>query len=125
MQHHPGGQSTHTVDGHKQQFAGLNNFKELFQVFEYPDKHLVFAELEVGVVAVGTVVDDAVHVEVQVVKLREGTRANGLVDKGVALREPAVKLGDTCCMRCTVCGVQWGSDLWRMAMWPNYVANNI
>jgi hypothetical protein len=44
---------------------------------------------------VGAVVDDAVHVEVEVIELGNAVLGDQLRDSRIALREPPEELGDT------------------------------
>ena len=56
---------------------------------------LTDSEVRVVIVGVGADVDDAVHVKVQVVELRDLVLLDHFTEAGVALTEPAVELGDT------------------------------
>ncbi len=66
------------------------------QVSEDAHYHLIFRELDVGVVAVRAVVDDAVHVQIKVIHDRHNRGPSRHVDQRVALAEPSIKLGDAC-----------------------------
>ena len=60
----------------------------------YPQDHVAFGEDvgDVEVTGVGAAVDDAVHVEVEVVEFgEEGFVGDHLVDLGVALGEPSLQ----------------------------------
>ena len=56
---------------------------------------LTDSEVRVVIVGVGADVDDAVHVKVQVVELRDLILLDHFTEAGVALAEPAVELGDS------------------------------
>lgn len=56
-----------TIDCHEQQLLGLDDLKQAVQVIEDAYNHLCLCELGIGVVSVGAVVDDAIHVQVQIV----------------------------------------------------------
>ncbi|KAK4127640.1 hypothetical protein N657DRAFT_220882 [Parathielavia appendiculata] len=56
-----------TVDGHEKQLLGLDLAKEMFDVVEDGDEHLLLGETEVNIVRVlvRTVVNDAVHIQLR------------------------------------------------------------
>ena len=92
----PCGARGRTVDSHEEQLLWLHDLDQLLQVRKDLDNHLRLCQPRAGVVAVRAVVDDAVHVQVQVVHDWHAGAGNGLVDERVALAEPAVKLWDAC-----------------------------
>ena len=56
---------------------------------------LTDAEVRIVIVGVGADVDDAIHVEVEIVKLWDLVLLHHLAEAGVPLTQPPVKLGDT------------------------------
>lgn len=88
--------SKRTVDCHKQQLLRLDDMHQLVQILKSLGDHLIFGELPTGVVAVSTVVYDAVHVEVEVVNQGNLSSCYRLVYKRVPLAEPTIKLRDAC-----------------------------
>jgi hypothetical protein len=87
----------HTIDCQEDQPAGLHDLYEFVEVSKDTHDHLGLGELESWVICMRAVVDDAVHVEVEVVDLwRRIRRSDGHVEQRIALTEPAVKLGDSC-----------------------------
>ncbi len=73
----------------------LDHPEEDLDVVEDALEYLLLRDPEVGVVVVGVRadVDDAVHVEVQVVELGDLVLLHHLAQAGVALAQPAVELG--------------------------------
>ena len=86
----------YTVDGHEEQLLGLHDLEQLVHVVEDLHDHLRLCKLGARVVAMRAVVDDAVHVQVQVVDLGDVGLRDGLVDEWVSLAHPSVELGDAC-----------------------------
>jgi hypothetical protein len=71
----------------------------MLDVIEYFDKHFLFREAGFcgrGIVVVSAVVNDTVHVQVEIVKLGDAVLGDELGNGGIALREPAEEFGDTC-----------------------------
>lgn len=66
------GPRCHTVDGHEEHLAWLDHAEQHLNVVEDVSKDLLlrYAEMGIGIVRVRAHVDDAVHVQIQVVKLR-------------------------------------------------------
>ena len=56
---------------------------------------LADSEVRIVIVGMGADVDDAVHVQVQVVKLRNLVFLHNFTETGIPLTEPSVELGDT------------------------------
>lgn len=69
----------------------------MLDVVEYSYEHLVFAQTELCVVRilVGTVVNDAVHVEIQTIEFGDSVLSNELGDGRIALGEPPEEFGNT------------------------------
>ena len=88
-----------TVDGHEEELLGLDLAEQMLDVVEDLDEHLIFGKPclggRVGVV-VGAVVNDTVHVEVEVIELGNAVFGDELGYGRIPLREPAEELGDTC-----------------------------
>ena len=88
-----------TVNGHEEELLRLDLPEQMLDIVEYLDEHLVFGQTlgggGVGVI-VGTVVNDAVHVQVKTVELGDTILGDELRDGRVALGEPTKELGDTC-----------------------------
>ena len=104
----------HTVNGHEEQLLGLHDLEQLVQVVEDFNNHLRLRELRSRIIAMRTVVDDAVHVQVQVVNLGDVGLRNGLIDEGVPLAQPPVKLGDACSPTYTIsCGSYTSREVCR------------
>lgn len=61
----------HTVDRHEEKFLRLDHVEQKFEIEENVLENLFLCDTKVYVVVVGmrAVVDDAVHVEIQVVEL--------------------------------------------------------
>ena len=85
-----------TIDSHEQQKLGLDDMDQFIQVVENFQGHLCLCELATWVVPMGTVVYDSVHIKVQVVHNGHACARNRLVDKRIALAQPAIKLGNPC-----------------------------
>ena len=77
--------------------SGLYHSEQKLDVMENVLEYLLLTDSEVRVVivGVGADVDDAVHVKVQVVELRDLVLLDHFTEAGVALAEPAVELGDS------------------------------
>ena len=77
--------------------SGLYHSEQELDVMENVLEYLLLTDSEVRVVivGVGADVDDAVHVKVQVVELRDLVLLHHLTEAGVALAEPPIKLGDS------------------------------
>ena len=89
----------HAVDGHEEQLLGLGDLRDhAVNVAEDGQHHLAQGQAAGRAVVVGVRarVDDAVHVQVQVVDLRQQCAVGDhLVDLRVTLAEPAIELGNT------------------------------
>ena len=85
-----------TVNGHEEQLLRLHDLEQLVQVVENFHNHLRLRQLGARIIAMRAVVDDAVHVQVQVVDLGDVGLRNGLVDQRIPLAQPPVELGDAC-----------------------------
>jgi hypothetical protein len=86
-----------TINRHEHQFAWLHDVDQLVQVAEDAYDHLRLCQLQVGVVRMRTVMNNAIHVQVQVVHLGRGLCCcDWHVEQWVPLTEPAVELGDSC-----------------------------
>lgn len=87
----------HTVDSHEQELLRLSNADELVEVVEDFQNHVLLRQPDAALrIAMGAVVDHAVHVQVQVVDDRHDRAATRLVDERIPLAQPSVELGDTC-----------------------------
>lgn len=92
-----------TVDGQEHELLGLGDLDEFVQVHEDAQHHLCLCQAQRGVVRVRAVVDDAVHVEVQVVDLRGRLgRCHGHIKERIPLAQPPVELWYPC-VRVCVC----------------------
>ena len=69
-----------TVNSSKEKLLRLDDLEELLYVGEDLQDHLLLCELYIGVIAVCTVVNDAIHVQVEVVNDWHMRAGNGLVD---------------------------------------------
>jgi len=78
---------SNTVHGHEEQLFRFDLPEQMFNVVEYPDEHLIFAQAELRVIRVfvGAVVDDTVHVEVEGVELGDTILGDELRDRRIAL----------------------------------------
>ena len=85
-----------TVNGHEEEFLGLDYLKQLLQVVEDLYDHLRFCELCAWIIAMRAVVDDPVHVQIQVVHFWHVGLCNRLIDERVSLAQPSIKLRNTC-----------------------------
>ena len=74
------------VDGHKHELLGLDDVEQLVEVHEDLFDHLFFRQFDVWVVPVRAIMDDAIHIEVEVVDDRDDGGTARLVDQRVALR---------------------------------------
>ena len=74
--------------------TGLNHAEQKLNVVKDVLKDLLLADPEVRVVIIGmrADVDDAVHVEIQIVKLRNLIFLDDFTETWIPLRQPAVKL---------------------------------
>ena len=84
-----------TINRSEQQLLGLHDLEELLKVLEDLDNHLVLRELYIRIVSMRAVVDDAIHVQVQVVDHGHMGAGYGLIDQRVPLTQPSVKFGYT------------------------------
>lgn len=86
-----------TVYCHEQHLLWLDYLHQLLQVCKDLQHHGMLIVLDVSSVCVRAVVDDPIHVQVQVVDLWGTLRCRDLlIEQGIPLGEPSVKLGDTC-----------------------------
>lgn len=85
-----------TINGSKEELLRLHDLEQPLDVGENLDDHLLLSQLHVGVVAMCAVVDDTVHVQVEVVHHRHVSAGYRLVDERVPLAQPSVELGDPC-----------------------------
>ena len=85
-----------TINCHKQQPLWLYNLKQLVQVAKDLDDHFLLGKRGAWVISVCAVVNDAVHVQVQVVYERSFANIGWLVEQGVSFAQPSVELGDAC-----------------------------
>ncbi len=69
--------------------------EEFIKVGKDTHNHLIFRHFDVWVVAMCAIVDDAVHIEVEVVNDGDNGSPARLIDERVALAKPAVKFRDT------------------------------
>lgn len=53
-----------TVDGHEQQLPRLDDLNQLVDVMKDLDHHIVLGQLDLALVRMGAIVDDAVHVQI-------------------------------------------------------------
>ena len=83
------------VDRHIEELLGADDAYEAADVAKGLHEDLaLLLHAEASRVVVRTVVDDAVHVQVEVVELRDLLRGDVLIDQRVALREPAIETRD-------------------------------
>ena len=77
--------------------SGLHHSKQKLNIMENILENLLLTDSEVRIVivGVGADVDDAVHVEVEVVKLWDLVLLHHLAEAGVPFTKPPVELGDT------------------------------
>jgi hypothetical protein len=85
-----------TIYCSKEELLWLDDLEEPLYVGENLEDHLLFCQLNVRVIAMSTIVDDAVHVQVKVVDYGHLRACYGLVDQRIPLAEPAVEFGDSC-----------------------------
>lgn len=86
-----------TIYSHEQHLLWLDYLHQLFQVCEYLQHHSMLVVLDVSAICVRAVVDDPIHVQVQVVDLWGTLRCRDLlIEKGISFGKPSVELGDTC-----------------------------
>ena len=85
-----------TINGHKEQPLWLDNLKQLVKVGENLDYHLLLSELRARIIAVRTIVNDAVHVEVQIVNYRRFANISWLVEQRVSFAQPAIEFRNPC-----------------------------
>lgn len=102
------GSGRHPIDGDVEEFLGFDDLRD-DPVDIVPDvfHHFFLCEAlgDFLVVGVGAGVDDAVHVQVEVVEFgEEGQVGDDVVDGDVALGEPAVEFGDAHFLSFSVCG---------------------
>ena len=69
-----------TVYGKKEQPLWLNKVDKLVEVVKNLEQHFRLCGLAVWIVAVSAVVDDAVHVKVQVIDDGDSDRGSGHID---------------------------------------------
>jgi hypothetical protein len=75
-----------TIYGHVDEPAGLDDVKKTSDVLECLHKHIVLVRhCQAACVVVGAIVNDAIHVQIQIVELWNLLDGNGLVDVGEAL----------------------------------------
>ena len=86
----------HTIYGHEQQLLRLHNLEELLQIPEDLYDHLLFCYLPSWVIPMRAVVDDTVHVQVQVVDHWHVCFCYRLIYKRVPLAQPPIKFRNTC-----------------------------
>ena len=93
------GARSDAIDGHVHRHLGLDNLRDdPIDVMHNAEHHIPLAEDvgDVEVVRVGTSVDDTIHVQIKVIKLRKECRVrNDMVDLGIAFTNPSVELNTT------------------------------
>jgi hypothetical protein len=84
------------IDRHHKHFLRPDQVKNILYVPKYSKKHFGFCQSRIRVIAVCAVVNNAVHVKVQIVKLRnDNLMRKVLIDEGIPLRKPPIKLRDS------------------------------
>mmetsp|Transcript_34898 Transcript_34898/g.87809 ORF Transcript_34898/g.87809 Transcript_34898/m.87809 type:complete len:212 (-) Transcript_34898:23-658(-) len=86
-----------TIDSHKEDLARFHKAEDLFQVTKNVLDHFAFTQ-EFGsalgvVIWMRTAMDDAVHVQIEMIELWMQVSFHGGVDERVALRHPSKELG--------------------------------
>jgi hypothetical protein len=87
------------IDSHEEQLLRLDLAKQMLNVVEDLDKHLIFRHAKgYGIrFIVSAVVDDAIHVKIEAIKLWDTVFSDELRDRRVSLRHPSEEFGDTHC----------------------------
>lgn len=85
-----------TINCHEQQLLWLDNLEQLVKVAKDFDNHFLLSQLGSRIVAMRAVVDDSIHVKVEVVYKRGLANIGWLVEQGISLTQPTVKLRDAC-----------------------------
>jgi hypothetical protein len=90
------GKEWRTINGHVQELLGLCYADQAFNIHEYAMHHLLLRYCSLScIIRMCAVVNDAVHVQVQVVDFNRFIR-NLLKHQWVPLREPSKELGNSC-----------------------------
>ena len=79
----------HAINCHEEQLLRLYLAEEVLDIVEDLDEHLILANMlgDAGIIViVGAVVDDAIHIKIEAVKLRNAVFSDKLRDGWVSLR---------------------------------------
>ena len=83
-----------TVYGSKEKLLWLDNVEEPVYVLKCLQHHLFLCELDIGVISMGAIMDNAVHVQIEVVIDRYVCAGTWLICQRISLAEPAKEFGD-------------------------------
>lgn len=85
-----------TINGHEKQSLWLDNLKQLVKVGEDLDDHLLLSQLGAWIVSVRTIMNDAIHIQVQVVDQRSFANIGWLIEQRISLAQPAIERRNAC-----------------------------
>ena len=85
-----------TVNGHEEKLLGLHDLEQLLQVVEHFDNHFCLCQFCAWIIAMRAIVDDPIHIQVQVVYFWHVGFCYGLIHEWVSLAQPSVELWNTC-----------------------------
>lgn len=87
---------TLTIDGREKQLLRLHNLEQPINVFKCLQNHLLLCELDVRVIAMSAIVNDAIHVQVEVIEYRNIGAGTGLIGEWISLTQPSEELWNPC-----------------------------
>ena len=89
-----------TIDCSKKKLLWLDDLEKLLNIGKNLEYHFLLCQLDIGGIAMSAVVNNSIHVQVQVVNDGDMCAGYWLIDEGVSFTQPAIKLWNACKEKC-------------------------